>query len=226
MVANDVIKNPKLSFKAKGLYTYLFSKPDDWDFSSNRMILETSDGRKAIMGMLRELEQNGYLQRNKLPNGRMEYILKYSNKSLSPETALRVDEPKSRNGTVPKGQSAESSPISNKDSILINKDTSNTSDVPSQEIVDVIDSFKEINQSYRKWFRNTTQREAIARLIKNQTLEKVLSVIRILGRTNTMQYMPTITTPLQLEDKWSSLEAQLIKKKTEITSKRPNVIFS
>ena len=28
MVANEVLKDPKLSFKAKGLYAYLFSKPD------------------------------------------------------------------------------------------------------------------------------------------------------------------------------------------------------
>ena len=67
MVANEVLKDKNLSFKAKGLYAYLFSKPDKWDFSSTRMVLETTDGRKAIMGMLTELEESGYLKRNKLP---------------------------------------------------------------------------------------------------------------------------------------------------------------
>lgn len=110
MVANDVLKDKNLSFKAKGLYAYLFSKPDDWDFSSNRMVLETKDGRKAIMAMLTELEEAGYLERSKLSDGRMDYVLKHSNKALSPETALRLEKAK-----VPKRHSAESSPISNKE---------------------------------------------------------------------------------------------------------------
>lgn len=110
MVANEILKDPNLSFKAKGLYAYLFSKPDTWDFSSNRMVMETKDGRKAIMSMLKELEESGYLQRLKLPTGKMEYILKHS---LSTKTELRVEEPKSQNGTVPKRLSAKSSPISN-----------------------------------------------------------------------------------------------------------------
>jgi phage replication O-like protein O len=104
--------------------------------------------------------------------------------------------------------------------------TKETSDVPSPDIVSVIDSFKEVNQSYGKWYGNTTQRDAIARLIKTQTLEKVLSVIRILPQTNKIPYITTITTPLQLEEKWSTLESQLIKKKMESIKSKPNVIFS
>jgi hypothetical protein len=117
MVANEILYDPNLSFKAKGLYSYLFSKPDEWDFSSNRITMETRDGRKSIMASLRELEKVGALGRRKLPNGKMEYILKYS--TLSPEMALRLNnglkQPKSPLGTVPKRLSAESSPISNKE---------------------------------------------------------------------------------------------------------------
>jgi DNA-binding MarR family transcriptional regulator len=220
MVANEVLKDKNISFKAKGLYAYLFSKPDDWDFSSNRMILETTDGRKAIMGMLKELERAGYLNRSKLPNGRMEYTLKYSNKSLSPEMELRVEKPKSRNGTVPFGHSAESSPISNTDNPTnTDKKVIHNSDVPSQEIVSIIDSFKEVNQSAGKWYGNTTQRDAIKRLITTHSLERVLKVIKLLKQTNLIPYMPSIATPVQLEDKWSQLETALIRKKNEIQIK-------
>ena len=114
MVANEVLKDKNLSFKAKGLYAYLFSKPDKWDFSSTRMVLETTDGRKAIMGMLTELEESGYLKRNKLPNGKMEYILKYTN-SQSTERELRQGGPEYRLGTVPKGNT-----------YIIQKETNNT----------------------------------------------------------------------------------------------------
>jgi len=98
-----------------------------------------------------------------------------------------------------------------------------TCDVPSQDIILVIDSFKDINQAFGRWYSNTTQREAIARLIKNQTLEKVLKVLELIPKTNTMAYLPTITTPVQLEEKWSQLEAGLRRKKDEVLSKKPIV---
>jgi DNA-binding MarR family transcriptional regulator len=122
MVANEVLQDKNLSLKAKGMYSYLFSKPDEWDFSSNRMILETNDGRKSVMNALKELEQEGYLVRNRLPSGKMEYVLKYTSKSLSAESGLRVEKPKFPLGTVPKRLSAQSSPISNTDAIS-NTDT-------------------------------------------------------------------------------------------------------
>lgn len=99
-----------------------------------------------------------------------------------------------------------------------------TSDVPSQDIVSVIDSFKEVNQAYKKWYGNITQRNAVERLIENQTLEKVLRVIKLLVQTNMIPYMPSITTPIQLEDKWSQLESALIRKKQEIQTKSSNVV--
>lgn len=98
------------------------------------------------------------------------------------------------------------------------------SDVPSQDIISIIDSFKEVNPSYNKWYKNKTQREAITRLIKTHSFEQVLKVITLLPKTNGMSYMPTITTPLQLEDKWSQLEIAFLRKKNEIQSKKSNVI--
>jgi hypothetical protein len=41
-----------------------------------------------------------------------------------------------------------------------------------------------------------------------------------------MQYVPTITTPIQLEDKWAALEAAMIKKKSEFISKKSSIAFS
>ena len=99
------------------------------------------------------------------------------------------------------------------------------SDVPSQEIVSIIESFKEINHAHGKWYGNTTQRGACERLLKMFPLEQILKFIAIIPKTNKIPYMPSINTPLQLEDKWSQLEAQLIKKKTEINDKKPNFII-
>ncbi len=83
----------------------------------------------------------------------------------------------------------------------------------------VIDLFKDINPTYKKWFGNTTQRKAVSSLLERVGFEQLQKVIAILPKTNKVQYLPTITTPLQLEDKWASLEAGLTKEKNKITSK-------
>ena len=65
-VSNVILNDKCLSAKAKGVYCYLFSKPDNWDFSSERIANEFSDGEKSIRSALKELEDAGYLERQKL----------------------------------------------------------------------------------------------------------------------------------------------------------------
>ena len=42
-VSNEILNNKNISAKAKGIYAYLFSKPDDWSFAYNRIASEFSD---------------------------------------------------------------------------------------------------------------------------------------------------------------------------------------
>jgi hypothetical protein len=93
---------------------------------------------------------------------------------------------------------------------------------PQYEIVKVIDSFKEVNPAFGKWYGNTNQRNAITRMIETHTLEKVLRVIAILPKTNKIPYITNIQTPCQLEDRWSTLEAQLTKEKTKLSATNKN----
>jgi len=69
----------------------------------------------------------------------------------------------------------------------------------------IIDLFKEINPSYKKFFANTTQRGALERLVKQHGVKKVEWLLNVLPRTNTMKYAPVITTPLALENKLADL---------------------
>lgn len=86
-------------------------------------------------------------------------------------------------------------------------------------VVELIDAFKEVNLAFGQWYRNKTERGAADRLISAQGLETVLSVVRLLPKTNAIPYMPTITKPSQLEDKWLQLKAALERKKEEVISK-------
>lgn len=59
-VDNGFINDPKLSFKAKGILLYLFSKPDDWRVVVSDVAKASKDGEKAVYSGLKELQKNGY----------------------------------------------------------------------------------------------------------------------------------------------------------------------
>lgn len=97
---------------------------------------------------------------------------------------------------------------------------SNSSEGTSQEIPELIKSFEKINSVAKNWYGNKTQRKACQDLIDTHTFEKTKSIIeKTLPKTNTLQYFPTITTPLQLRDKWTALESAVIKYQSEKINK-------
>ena len=72
-VANVIINSPDVSFEAKGVYLYLNSKPDRWDFSAKRIAQDSTTSLYAVQKSLKELEDIGLLVREKQPSGRVIY---------------------------------------------------------------------------------------------------------------------------------------------------------
>lgn len=70
-----------------------------------------------------------------------------------------------------------------------------------------IEKFKPVNPSYKRLFANKTQRSALQRLIDEIDPDKLGRIIDYLPKTNSKPYAPTITTPLQLEEKMGQLMA-------------------
>ena len=88
---NSLLNNNKISLKAKGLFVYIQSKPDGWNFSADRIALSHVEGRESIMSALKELETHGYLKRQKIhgERGKWEqtYILTIPTTTGLPTTA-------------------------------------------------------------------------------------------------------------------------------------------
>lgn len=98
--------------------------------------------------------------------------------------------------------------------------TKPNSEDASQEIPILIKSFECINPVAKNWYGNKTQRKACQDLIDTYSFERVKNVIEnTLPKTNKIQYFPTITTPLQLRDKWTALESAIIKLQSEKINK-------
>lgn len=112
-VANQVLNDSRLSWRAKGIFAYIQSKPEEWDFSSIRMALDAKDGRDSTREGIRELEEIGYLTRTKNGDGTLEMELFL----VEPETEKpSKDEPETDSPTDGKAVGRESRPISNKES--------------------------------------------------------------------------------------------------------------
>jgi len=63
-----LLNNENVSLKAKGLYGYLQSKPDNWDFTLKGIVSQLKEGFDAVREAVKELENEGYLIRTNYQN--------------------------------------------------------------------------------------------------------------------------------------------------------------
>ena len=72
VINNTVLKDERLSWKAKGLFCYLLSLPEDWNICLNDLQNRAKDGIDGLKSAIKELKEYGYLiqKRNKDEKGR------------------------------------------------------------------------------------------------------------------------------------------------------------
>ena len=66
-IPNDVTENPNTSWQAKGLLSYLLSKPDGWVFRVSDICKRGKGGRAQVYSCLRELRAEGYAAYKRKP---------------------------------------------------------------------------------------------------------------------------------------------------------------
>lgn len=69
VIDNTFIRDDSLSWRAKGVMTYLLSLPEDWEISMAEIQRHGTEGRDAFRKIIKELEEHGYLKRMKLKSG-------------------------------------------------------------------------------------------------------------------------------------------------------------
>lgn len=78
-MCNEHLKDMNLSLKAKGLLSIMLSLPDEWHYSVKGLKAICKESINTINGILQELEENGYLLRNRIYcNGKIsewEYVI-------------------------------------------------------------------------------------------------------------------------------------------------------
>lgn len=109
-VDNDTIRDDRLSWKARGLLTYLLSMPDDWTARATDLANRGPDGEHAVRAGLTELEDTHYLVRERVrqEDGTFQWFSTVHERPVCPDSGFPpVDEPHVENGQVSKNQEAE-----------------------------------------------------------------------------------------------------------------------
>ncbi len=82
----------------------------------------------------------------------------------------------------------------------------------SNECADIIKIFESINPAAKRMYSNKGQRGAADRLIKEYGKARVLEGAHLAVKCFGKEHAPLVTTPYQLEQKWSNLKSYYINK--------------
>lgn len=74
IIANAVLRDENLSFRARGVLACILSRPDNWKTTAESLARESKEGRSAILTVLKELEQVGYMTRRKYRNDKGQWV--------------------------------------------------------------------------------------------------------------------------------------------------------
>ncbi|CAH0416197.1 hypothetical protein KAR50_05510 [Periweissella fabaria] len=98
VIDNQVACDKNLSWHARGIFLYLYSQGDEWEFLAEEVIAENIARHDTFMQGISELEQAGYLRCAKiLPNsdGKQEKLWELSMLpvfgNVAPRTVLKTD---------------------------------------------------------------------------------------------------------------------------------------
>lgn len=93
IVDSRAINDARLSMRARGVLVWLLDKPDGWRVSAEAIARSTTEGRDAIRKALGELEQHGYLRRQKCQDDKGRWVTESIVSELGSDTAEPVDTP-------------------------------------------------------------------------------------------------------------------------------------
>jgi hypothetical protein len=66
MINKTALQDPNISWKAKGLLSYLLSLPDDWQIYESELTNHSRDGRDGTRAAIKELIETGFIHRKRL----------------------------------------------------------------------------------------------------------------------------------------------------------------
>jgi DNA-binding MarR family transcriptional regulator len=162
-VPNALLNSDQISFKAKGIYAYIQSKPDDWDFSVERISSQVKEGKPSITAALKELENAGYLSRIRYQTDFGYWVVDYLLHEFPIKESLYTGIPIEENPITGK-------PSNNSNKDLSNKDYTYNNISKKDKEIDQILSNRDL--IFQKWFDYKREKKQSYKPIGKQALIK------------------------------------------------------
>ena len=92
VMSNHHLRDTELSLKSKGLLSMMLSLPEEWNYTTRGLAAICKEGADCIGSALRELEQAGYIVRNRIRDSKgkivdVEYIIYETPHKPQPQSA-------------------------------------------------------------------------------------------------------------------------------------------
>ena len=115
VMSNYHLQDRRLSLKAKGLLSYMLSLPDDWDYSLKGLTIGCKDGLDSVHTAVLELEEHGYVRRQKVRNAKgqiIDYDYQVYESPVEDTLAVTCKESSSSEAPTPKSPKSGMNPCS------------------------------------------------------------------------------------------------------------------
>lgn len=105
VIDNTVLQDTSISFKAKGIFAYLWMQSDTWNFYEKEVVKHSTDGISSLRAGIKELENHGYLLRQrKRVKGKLKdsmwFLSESPNLDFLKQEKLNLEKPKLENQTL------------------------------------------------------------------------------------------------------------------------------
>lgn len=119
VMSNYHLRDKNLSFKAKGMLSFMLSLPEEWDYSLNGLVSVSKESKKAIRSILNELKENGYLVVEQTRGERGHYKYNYIIYEVPEDKIKEKDSPDTQKGDTVEGNTEKDTQINTN---IISKD--------------------------------------------------------------------------------------------------------
>ncbi|XVK93318.1 replication protein [Staphylococcus equorum] len=188
MVHKDFIHDSNLSWKAKGILLYLLSRPDDWQVYETEIVKHSSDGLSGLKSGIKELEEVGYIQRNRKRDdkGRLkeyEYLVYEQPNHIRFSNVGKTNVGNSYIGKTNVGESHTTNNNSTNNDLTNNNNTNNDSNTSATDVTR--ERFEEWWKLYDKKLDKKKAFSLFKSALKKHSYEEVMN--------GTRNYLETIT---------------------------------
>lgn len=225
IIPNYILNHSTHTDQALYLQMKRFAGEDGKCFATQETLMnKLGIGRQAYNKSLEYLIRRGWIEYTGLTGGRTRPIKTYKinniwqqnsdfYKKIPSETAVSKNTVSNEKDTVQNSSKIPSETDSIRRTIIKKNQEEEIAKRGFAEVVAIIDAFKEINPSYKDWYKNKTQRIACQWLLDTYGIDDTLRKVGALMKINSMPYAPTTTTPHELKNNLPKLKAFAEKQK-------------